>query len=129
MAAPDEDDFSRKLASLESRVRTARAEAGLSKDGQPPKPGGVHSLIGLGLRIATELVVSVCLGGALGWAADDHWGVTPWGLMIGLGIGFASGVLTVYRVARGVDTVMGPLPGAKKDVERSDAGSPEGKNR
>ncbi|WP_337996914.1 AtpZ/AtpI family protein [Oleispirillum naphthae] len=119
MTEPKDQDLSHKLAELGSRVREARAEAGLSQDGQAPKPGGMHSLLGLGLRVTTDLVVSVGLGGALGWAADDHWGSSPWGLMIGLGVGFASGVLTVYRVVRGADTVLGPPPG-----KRTAAGKP-----
>jgi len=119
MTEPEDQDISRKLAELGSRVREARAEAGLSQDGRSSKPGGVHSLLGLGLRVATDLVVSVGLGGVLGWAADTQWESSPWGLTIGLGIGFASGVLTVYRVVRGADTVLGPPP-----EERTAAGKP-----
>ncbi|MBN2752196.1 MAG: AtpZ/AtpI family protein [Rhodospirillaceae bacterium] len=120
MATPHDDDTSRKLADLSSRVRKARLESGLGPDKIGPASGGIHSLMGMGLRIATELVVSVGLGGVLGWAADNHWDSAPWGLVVGLGVGFASGVMTVYRVVKGAEAVMGPLP-----KERTSAGKPE----
>ncbi len=125
---PDENDISHKLANLGSRVRKARAEAGLSQDEPAGRPKGVHNRLGVGLRIATDLVVSVGLGGALGWAADDRWGSSPWGLMTGVGLGFASGVLTVYRVVRGIDTVMGPSPDPRKTAGKPDSEPPREKD-
>lgn len=126
MTEPDDQELSHKLAELGSRVRKARAEAGLSQDDEAAKPGGVHSLLGMGFRVATDLVVSVGLGGTLGWAADDHWGSSPWGLIVGLGVGFASGVLTVYRVVRGADTVLGPPPAKRTAAGKPDDASADG---
>ncbi len=120
MTAPVDDDTSRKLGELSSRARAARTEAGL--DPRPaPARGSAHGSLGMGLRVAFELSVSVGLGGVLGYAADEWLGSDPWGMVVGLAVGFASGVLTVYRVANGYDRVMRPgRTNGETPVEPSD---------
>ncbi|WP_427449801.1 AtpZ/AtpI family protein [Litorimonas sp. WD9-15] len=45
--------------------------------------------------MSTELVVSVMVGLGLGYGFDRLVGSTPWGLLVGLGLGFAAGIKTV----------------------------------
>jgi ATP synthase protein I len=60
-----------------------------------------------GFRLSTELVAGVGLGAALGWIIDRWLGISPWGMIVFLLLGFAAGVLNVMRAAGVVPS--GPL--------------------
>lgn len=59
-----------------------------------------------GFRLSSELVGGVLVGGGLGWLIDHVLGISPWGFIVFLLLGFAAGVLNVMRSA-------GVIPGAK----------------
>jgi ATP synthase protein I len=52
-----------------------------------------------GLRMSSELVAGVVVGGAIGYALDYWLGTRPWGLMVFVLLGFAAGVLNLVRAA------------------------------
>jgi ATP synthase protein I len=52
-----------------------------------------------GFRLSSELVGAVIFGTALGWLLDRWLGISPWGLIVFLLLGFAAGVLNVVRAA------------------------------
>jgi ATP synthase protein I len=52
-----------------------------------------------GFQLSGEFVAGVLLGGAIGWAIDYFAGISPWGLIVGLLLGFAAGTLNVMRSA------------------------------
>jgi ATP synthase protein I len=52
-----------------------------------------------GFRLSSELVAGVVVGAGLGWLIDRWLGVSPWGLIVFLLLGFAAGVLNVMRAA------------------------------
>jgi ATP synthase protein I len=55
---------------------------------------------GQAIRIATELLAALLVGGGLGWAADTYlFGSSPWGVVIGLVIGVAAGIRNAMRAA------------------------------
>jgi ATP synthase protein I len=60
------------------------------------------SAMARGFRLSTELVAGVLVGAGLGWLLDRWLGISPWGLIVFLLLGFAAGVLNVMRAA-GVD--------------------------
>ena len=43
----------------------------------------------------------------MGYGADAWLGTMPWGMVVGLGFGFAAGVTTIYRVVKGYDETVG----------------------
>jgi ATP synthase protein I len=91
---PDRDDFERRLkAKLDAR-REKEAERG---------PTGW----GLGLRYGSEFAGGVLAGAALGYLADRFFGWSPWGLLIGVILGFAAGTLNVVRAAQSVNSEHG----------------------
>ncbi len=55
--------------------------------------------IARGFRLSTELVVAVLLGAAIGWLIDRWLGISPWGMIVFLLLGFAAGVVNVMRAA------------------------------
>jgi len=69
-----------------------------------------------GFRLSSELVAGVVVGAGLGWLLDRVLGITPWGLIVFLLLGFAAGVLNVMRSA-GVVASRGFDAGLRKDRE------------
>jgi ATP synthase protein I len=59
-----------------------------------------------GFRLSSELVGGVLVGAAIGWGIDRLLGISPWGFIVFLLLGFAAGVLNVMRSA-------GIVPGAR----------------
>jgi ATP synthase protein I len=53
-----------------------------------------------GLRLSTELVAGVLVGAGIGWGLDRWLGISPWGLIVFLLLGFAAGVLNVVRAVK-----------------------------
>lgn len=95
--APGESELSERLRGLERKLETHRAsrEADMrSAAREPPKQG-----YGLALRLGADFVAGVVVGGAIGWGVDRLFGISPWGLIVFLLLGFAAGVLTVLRSA------------------------------
>lgn len=64
----------------------------------PPSTDPFYSGLGQAVRIGTELLASLIVGGGLGWVADTYLFQTePWGLVIGLVLGAAAGIRNAYR--------------------------------
>ena len=53
----------------------------------------------LGWRLVTELVLSMMIGGAMGWGLDYVFGTLPAFFIVFILLGFAAGVRTVMRSA------------------------------
>jgi ATP synthase protein I len=68
-----------------------------------------------GFRLSSELVAGVLVGAGLGWLIDRLLGISPWGLIVFLLLGFVAGVLNVMRSA---GVVPGPTPGDGKSAGR-----------
>jgi ATP synthase protein I len=52
-----------------------------------------------GFRLSSELVAGVLVGAAIGWALDRLLGISPWGMIVFLLLGFAAGVVNLVRAA------------------------------
>jgi len=83
-----------------------------SSQGQPPAAD--PSAIARGFRLSTELVAGVLVGALVGWLIDRGLGITPWGMIVFLLLGFAAGVLNVMRAAGVVPTNTMDPPGSKR---------------
>jgi ATP synthase protein I len=97
-AQTDEAALSARLQRLEERL--ARNRAAQPSD----SPGGDRATsasgYAKGLRLSSELVAGVVVGAGLGLLIDRWLGISPWGLIVFLLLGFAAGVLNVARGAR-----------------------------
>ena len=56
---------------------------------------------GQALRISTELIVAVGVGGGLGFFLDNLLGTKPWLLIVFLLLGNAAGLWNIYRLLNG----------------------------
>ena len=81
------------LSDLRRRVDAARGTA--PQNSPPPQ-----SPASLALRFGGEFGAAIIVGALLGYGADNLLHTTPWGLVIGMGLGFVAGVVNVVRVAR-----------------------------
>jgi ATP synthase protein I len=95
-------DHSSNEAALSARLRRLGDELGRERPNQSPRaeaPTSQSTGSGLarGLRLSTELVAGVLVGAVVGWALDRWLGISPWGLIVFLLLGFAAGVRNVVR--------------------------------
>jgi ATP synthase protein I len=95
----DEAALSARLQRLSEGLGHARDRAGRSSAGAGADRATTASGYARGFRLSSELVAGVVVGAAIGWLIDRWLGVSPWGLMIFLLLGFAAGVLNVMRSA------------------------------
>ena len=92
-----------KEAALSARLKRLGERLG-QRTGRPadnsPGPSTADpSAMARGFRLSTELVAGVLVGAALGWLLDRWLGISPWGMIVLLLLGFAAGVLNVMRAA------------------------------
>lgn len=89
-------------AALSARLKHLGERLG-QHTGRPVDNSGTStadpSAMARGFRLSTELVAGVLVGAALGWLLDRWLGISPWGLIVFLLLGFAAGVLNVMRAA------------------------------
>jgi ATP synthase protein I len=87
-----------RLHRLGERLGRIRPEAP-AEQAQAARPGADSSAMARGFRLSSELVAGVLVGAAIGWLIDRWLGISPWGMIVFLLLGFAAGVLNVMRAA------------------------------
>jgi len=92
----DEAALSARLQRLGDRLATANRP---SENEPGPRSAADASAMARGFRLSTELVAGVLVGAFIGWLLDRWLGISPWGLIVFLLLGFAAGVLNVMRTA------------------------------
>ena len=99
MAASENDDEMRtRLAKLTTSLGgTTPAAKPLPTSSEAPQ--GLGQAVNLGMRVMSEFVASVVVGGVIGWAIDHWFGTSPGALIIFVGLGTAAGFWSVYRLA------------------------------
>ena len=93
----DNADLSSRLKSLDARISQASVQRAESEPRERPKSDS--SAIGQAFRYSAEFVSGVIAGGIVGWLIDHLFGVSPWGLIICIILGFCAGMLNLLRAA------------------------------
>jgi ATP synthase protein I len=110
---PDEAALRARLKRLGERLGHVHSDR--PSDSSPDqRPTADPSAIARGFRLSTELVAGVLLGAGIGWLIDRGLGISPWGLIVFLLLGFVAGVLNVMRAAGVVPTNTLDPPGSKQ---------------
>lgn len=92
----EEADLSARLQRLGERLD----QKGTSRPVEAsPGPRADPSALARGFRLSTELVAGVLVGAFIGWLLDRWLGISPWGMIVFLLLGFAAGVINVMRAA------------------------------
>jgi ATP synthase protein I len=92
-------------AALSARFKHLGERLGQVHSDRPPdsstnqRPTTDASALARGFRLSAELVGGVVVGALIGWLIDRGLGISPWGLIVFLLLGFAAGVLNVMRAA------------------------------
>jgi ATP synthase protein I len=86
-----------RLGALDRRLKAAEGERAVRRAQEAERPG--PSGIGQALRLSSEFIAAIIVGGGLGWAADRWLGTSPWGMILLLMLGFAAGVMNVMRAS------------------------------
>lgn len=72
---------------------------------------------------AFEAIGAVLVGGGFGYWADWAWDSSPWGLLVGIALGFAAMVLRLLRLGKELDLDQGPVaPGVTGPDAADDLG-------
>ncbi|HEY7533997.1 MAG TPA: AtpZ/AtpI family protein [Nitrospiraceae bacterium] len=67
----------------------------------PPSQDPLYAGLGQAVRIGTELLAALIVGGGLGWCIDTYlFNSSPWGMVGGLILGAVAGVRNAYRAAQ-----------------------------
>jgi ATP synthase protein I len=94
----DEADLSARLRRLGDRLGQVRA----SQPSEPSAQAGSapdRSGMARALRLSSELVGGVVVGGAIGYALDYWLGIRPWGFIVFMLLGFVAGIVNLVRAA------------------------------
>ena len=94
----DEADLSARLRHLGDRLDQVRA----SQPSEPTpdaSPAPDRSGMARALRLSSELVGGVVVGGAIGYALDYWLGIRPWGIIVFVLLGFVAGIVNLMRSA------------------------------
>jgi ATP synthase protein I len=93
-------------AALDARLRRLGERLGAiapkpkDVDARPASgPAGSSSNLARALRLSSEFVAGIVVGGFIGWLLDRLTGWSPWGLIVFLMLGFAAGTLNAMRSA------------------------------
>ncbi|HEV3160465.1 MAG TPA: AtpZ/AtpI family protein [Xanthobacteraceae bacterium] len=123
----DRDKQQTSEAALSARLQRLNEGLGQARDqarnaGHPSDSSGAQraataSGYARGFRLSSELVAGVVVGAGIGWLIDRWLGISPWGLIVFLLLGFAAGVLNVMRSA---GLIAGPAldEGTRQDPDR-----------
>lgn len=104
-----DSDRSAEEAALSARLQHLGERLGQTAKSRKDEAGQLHtsqnasaqnaSALARGFRLSTELVAGVLVGAFIGWALDWWLGISPWGMIVFLLLGFAAGVVNVIRAA------------------------------
>jgi ATP synthase protein I len=95
----DERPPSGPLDDLDDRLKRLRekGETGSRRTSASRAASGV----GFGLRVGVELLAALVVGGGVGFFLDRWLGTKPWLFLVFFLLGFAAGILNVYRLMTG----------------------------
>lgn len=101
---------------LASRIASAKRERMIEANRASGATSGDTTSLARGMRIGTEFVAAIVIGGILGYLIDLGLGTSPWGLLIMFMMGFAAGILNVTRAVAQMNAASPPPP-AQQDAE------------
>ena len=90
------DASKQELSSLDDFSNRLDAARGANETGENDSARRSRAM-GKGFRLASELLAAMIVGPLLGLGVDHIFGSSPWGLLAGIFVGFATGVRNVAQ--------------------------------
>jgi ATP synthase protein I len=98
--AKQDAELKARLDRLTTAIKAETTHVVEERKAAEAKPDkGMSKALGTGLRVGSELIAGVLVGGFIGWWIDRWLGTSPFGLLIMVTVGMASGFWSVYRIA------------------------------
>lgn len=96
LSPSDRSNFEQRVNNLDKRLDDSRAHHAAK---EPDHASAAIRARGMayGLRMASEFVGAVLVGGLIGFVLDRWLGTTPWLFLVFFFLGFAAGVVNVTR--------------------------------
>lgn len=94
----DEAALSARLKRLGEQLDNRRVDKRADPASAPQSVSG-PSGFARGFQLSSELVAGVLVGAVIGWSLDHWLGISPWGMIVFLLVGFVAGVVNVMRSA------------------------------
>lgn len=88
--------FERRLSDLGSKIEGAQAEKAAEITAQEDKAMRARGMA-YGLRMSSEFVAAIIVGGLIGFLLDKAFGTVPWLFLLFFVLGLAAGVMNVTR--------------------------------
>lgn len=101
----DEEDA---LEALGRKVKAAQ-------DAREPDYDQERTAWAVGIRYASEFSAAVIVGGMLGFGIDHFAKTTPWGLLVGIILGFMAGTRNIVRLAKEMSADAGENQTSQED--------------
>jgi ATP synthase protein I len=92
------DDPLPSLEALQRKIDEVKPDSG-----EKPSEGATRSSIGKAMRLGTDLLAGVGVGGVLGYFIDRFFETSPVFFIVFFFLGFAAGVRNILRSADKVD--------------------------
>lgn len=86
---------------LDARLKEAQSRRQAEKDRGAARGRAANSGMGLGFRIAVDIVAALIVGVGIGVLLDRWLGTTPWLMIVFFVLGSAAGLMNVFRAVSG----------------------------
>lgn len=111
----NENDELPPLETLDARIRQVREASEITS----PKPTQASDGKSLALKSGTEMMAGVGVGAFVGFYLDDFFGTRPWLMIVFILLGFAGGVVNLYRAVMKVPPLRDELEKLAGDTSDS----------
>ncbi len=96
LSPEDIAEFKRRASDLGSRIDEVQAEKQAEIEAQQDRANRSRGMA-YGLRMSSELVAAIMVGGFIGYVLDTWLGTKPWLFLVFLMLGFGAGILNILR--------------------------------
>jgi ATP synthase protein I len=103
MTEDREDSLEQRRKRLGAEIASVRKEAEIEEAGEI-RAEESRKGYAMAVKLSSEFISAIIVGGLLGYLLDWLAGTSPWGLIVLLLLGFCAGVLNVLRASGKVTT-------------------------
>jgi ATP synthase protein I len=96
LSPEDIAEFKRRASALGTRIDSVQAEKQAEIEEQQDRANRSRGMA-YGLRMSSELVAAILVGGFMGYVLDAWLGSKPWLFLVFLMLGFSAGILNILR--------------------------------